>query len=260
MTAFSVPNRKREVVAIAGKGGSGKTTFVAIVTKLLAQKGKRLLAVDADPPISLTYALGAEPETTVGDLRYKLIEDPRERRRIGDRHLREVLADEILVRVHGIDLLILGQAEGPGCFCGINELLKYGIGSLSQQYEIVLIDCEAGIEQINRRVIDSITTLLMISDATIKGLRTAAYLQDIAGRHGVQGEYRTGLIINRAGKGVQGLQEKARDMGLNLLGLIPEDANVSGYDRVGRPTIELPDDSPSVLAVRCILETLGFAP
>ena len=91
--AFSAPNCKREIVAVAGKGGSGKTTFVAIVAKLLAQNGQRLLAVDADPPISLTYALGAAPERTVGDLRYKLIEDPGERRRIGNKHLREVLAD-----------------------------------------------------------------------------------------------------------------------------------------------------------------------
>jgi CO dehydrogenase maturation factor len=256
----SALNAKREIVAVAGKGGTGKTTFVAIVAKLLAQAGQRLLAVDADPPISLTYALGAAPERTVGDLRYKLIEDPRERRRIGDKHLREVLADEVLVRVHGIDLLILGQAEGPGCFCSINELLKYGIGSLSRQYEVVVIDCEAGIEQINRRVIDCITTLLMISDATIKGLRTAAYLRDIAGRYGVQGQYRTGLVINRACEGVGGLQDKARDMGLDLLGLIPEDANVSRYDRIGQPTIDLPDDSPSVLAVRCILEDLGLVP
>ena len=139
-----------KVIAMAGKGGTGKTTLTAIMAKLLSQSGINLLAVDADPPISLTYALGAEPKNTLGELRARLIEDPRERREIGDRHIREVIRKEAVIHHGGVDLLILGQAEGPGCFCGVNELLKFGIESLAQQYEITLIDCEAGIEQINR--------------------------------------------------------------------------------------------------------------
>ena len=249
---------EREVLAVAGKGGSGKTTLVAIMAKILAKDGLRLLAVDADPPISLTYALGANPKKTVGDLRTRLIEDPREKRRIGDKHIREVVVDEVLINLNGLDLLILGQAEGPGCYCSINELLKFGIESLSQRYDITLIDCEAGIEQINRRVINSIKTLVMISDATIKGLQTAAYLETIAAKYGVEGEYRTGLVINKVDKGATALQEKAREMGLKVLGLIPGDENVADYDRVGRPTVELPDDSPSIIAVRRILETLSL--
>jgi len=246
-----------EVLAVAGKGGSGKTTLVAIMAKILAKTGRKLLAVDADPPISLTYALGTNPERTLGDLRTRLIEDPREKRRIGEKHIREVV-DEVLIRLDGIDLLTLGQAEGPGCYCSINELLKFGIESLSQKYDITLIDCEAGIEQINRRVINSIKTLIMISDATIKGLRTAAYLENIAAKYGVEGEYRTGLVLNKTDKGAPELKEKAREMGLNVLGLIPGDENVADYDRVGRPTIELPDHCPSVIAVGRILDTLGL--
>ena len=96
----------------------------------------------------------------------------------------------------------------------------------------------------------------MISDATLKGLQTAAYLKDIASKHGVTGPYEMGLVINRAEEGVEALTDKAREMGLDLLGVIPPDENVADYDRVGRPTIELPDDSPSVLAVREILTGL----
>ena len=249
---------QRKVIAMAGKGGTGKTTLTAIMAKLLSQGGYNLLAVDADPPISLTYALGAEPKNTLGELRTRLIEDPREKREIGDRHIREVIRKEAVLNHGGVDLLILGQAEGPGCFCGVNELLKFGIESLAQQYDITLIDCEAGIEQINRRVISRLDTLILVSDATLKGLRTAVYLRDIAEKHGVDKEYRVGLVLNRVVSGAADLREKAREMGLDLLGLIPADDRVAEFDRLGRPTVLLPEDSPSVLAVQEILSRLGL--
>jgi len=248
--------RRRQVLAVTGKGGAGKTTFTAILAKLLAKEGVNLLAVDADPPVSLTYALGAQPLKTVGDMRSRLIEDPGEKRKFNDRHTRDVVKEEVLMELEGMSLLVLGRAEGPGCYCGLNQLLKFGIESLAEQYEVTLIDCEAGIEQINRRVIDSISTLVMISDATVKGLQTAAYLKDIASKYGIRGPYKTGLVINRAGEGTEALEEKAQEMGLDVLGVIPVDENVAAFDRVGRPTIELPDDSPSVAAVRRILRAL----
>lgn len=249
--------KKREVIAVAGKGGTGKTTLVAMMAKILSEAGMKLLAVDADPPISLTYALGANPEKTVSELRARLIQDPRERREIGDRHIRDVITDQSLIRLRGLDLLILGQAEGPGCYCGVNELLKYGIESLSKKYDVTLIDCEAGIEQINRRVINSINTLILVSDETVKGLRTAVYLKDIAARYGVDGRHRTGLVINKVRTGNEAFKGRAEEMGLSFLGMIPLDENVADFDYHGRPTIELPADSPGLVAVRRILEMLN---
>jgi CO dehydrogenase maturation factor len=249
---------KREVLAVAGKGGAGKTTLVAIMAKLLSATGARLLAVDADPPISLTYALGATPDNTLGKLRTRLIEDPRERREIGDKHIRNVIIDESLIKLNDLDLLILGQAEGPGCYCGLNELLKFGIESLARNYDFTLIDCEAGIEQINRRVIHSIQTLVMVSDPTLKGLRTAAYLREIAEGYGVEGAYRTGLIINKVKKEEPELEERVQEMGLPFLGLVPLDENVAEYDLIGRPTIHLPEASPSLVAVRDIMKELAL--
>ena len=251
--------QRREVVAITGKGGAGKTTFTAILAKILAADGMNLLVVDADPPVSLTYALGAQPVKTLGDMRSRLIDDPGERRKFNERHTRDVVRDEVLIELDDMDLLVLGRAEGPGCYCSLNQLLKFGIESLAEGYEITLIDCEAGIEQINRRVIDSISKLVMISDATLKGLQTAVYLKDIASQHGVTGPHETGLVINRAGEGAEALDEQAREMGLDVLGLIPTDDNVAEYDRLGRPTIGLPDNSPSVAAVREILMQLRLA-
>lgn len=248
----------KEVLAVVGKGGAGKTTLIATMVKILSTNGSKLLAIDADPSISLTYALGANPKGTIGELKTRLVEDPRAQREIGDKHIRNVIMDEALINLNRIDLLVLGQAEGPGCHCGINELLKFGIESLSQKYKITLIDCEAGIEQINRRVINSVTTLIMISDATMKGFRTAVYLKRIADKYGVQEGCRTGLVINKAIKGVAELKEKAREMGLDIIGLIPVDEDVADYDRIGRPTMELPNNSPSVLAVGRILKDLAL--
>ena len=169
-----------EIVAVTGKGGAGKTTFTAIAAKLLISQGHRPLIIDADPPVSLAIALGIGSVATIGDYRKRLIEDPGERKKIGERHMRDVLIEEALVEQPGYSFFAIGRAEGPGCYCGINELLKYGIESLAERYELTLVDCEAGIEQINRRVLGSINTLLIVSDPTIKGLRTAAHLKKIA--------------------------------------------------------------------------------
>jgi len=250
---------KREVLAVVGKGGTGKTTLVAIMAKVLVATRKvKLLVVDADPPVSLTYALGAKPVNTIGEIRRKLIEDPQEKRRIGDKHIRDVILDEAIIDSNGISLIVMGRAEGPGCFCSINELLRFGIGSLSKRFDITLIDCEAGIEQVNRRVIKAINTLVMISDATIRGIQTAAYLRKIAQDYGVQKPHRTVLVINKTKKETEQIKEKAQEMGLKIFGFIPEDENIIRYDLIGKPIIDLPDTSPSVIAVREILKNLGL--
>jgi CO dehydrogenase maturation factor len=247
---------KTRTLAVAGKGGAGKTTLVAVMAGILSEKGIRLLMVDADPPVSLTYALGAEPTRTIGELRLRLMEDPRYRREIGDRHIRDVILSDALLHLEKMDLLILGQAEGPGCYCSLNELLKFGIESLAKNYDVALIDCEAGIEQINRRVINSIDTLIMVSDATVKGLRTAKYLSDIARRHGIDGKYITGLVLNKIDKEAAALEDRAREMGMSVLGAVPLDQNVAEFDLEGRPTIDLPSNSPSVHAIRLMVSKL----
>jgi CO dehydrogenase maturation factor len=254
----SKKENEKKVIAVAGKGGTGKTTLTAIMTKLFSQGGYRILAVDADPPISLAYTLGIKPIKTVGEMRAVMIEDPGEKRRIKDRPMAEVIRDELVIEEGGISLLVMGQPEAAGCFCGLNELMKFGIESLSKTYDITLIDCEAGIEQINRRTISALDILIMVSDPTQKGVRTAAHLKNIAEKYGVMGHYQSGLVFNRTQEELGDLETMATDHGLQVWGKVPLDEQVALFDRTGRPTVGLPDDAQSVLAVRNILLSLGF--
>ena len=172
----------------------------------------------------------------------------------------EVIRDELLIEVGGISLLVLGQPEAAGCFCGLNDLLKFGIESLSKHYDITLIDCEAGIEQINRRVISGLSTLIMVSDPTQKGVRTACHLKTIAEKYGVMGGYRSGLVFNRTQGDLGDLETMAADLGLEVWGQVPLDEKVALFDRTGRPTIDLSDNAPSVLAIKNILSGQGILP
>lgn len=250
---------ENEIIAVTGKGGTGKTTLTALMARILRSAGFSVLAVDADPAISLTYALGYSPTTTVADLRTKLIEDPDEKRRIRDIPMEQVIADEGVIHLDGFDLLIMGKSEGPGCFCKINDLLRYGITTLSRKYQFTLVDCEAGVEQINRRVLDTITRLFMVTDTTAKGLRTASGICGIAHEYGIQGSYKKGIILNRIrGPEIDEMLEKASSMDMDVLGFIPEDPVITQCDLHDKSILAVPDNCSSITAVRYILEKQGL--
>jgi CO dehydrogenase maturation factor len=192
---------------------------------------------------------------TVGGIRQDIIENPEEKRRIADEHIRTVIRN-ILARGKGFDLLVMGRPEAPGCFCTLNDLLRYGIETLAQDYDISIIDGEAGPEQVNRRVIQSIDSLLVVADTSNRSLQTASDIIRVAQRHSNEEVGRIGLIINRF-KGNRGrVEEVTQQMGLEVLGYIPEDENVTRYDSLGRPLLELPADSPSLIATRQILRQI----
>jgi CO dehydrogenase maturation factor len=249
----------KEIIAVTGKGGTGKTTLTALMTRILRSEGFSVLAVDADPAVSLTYALGCTPTTTIADLRNKMIEDPDEKRRISDIPMEQVIAQEAVMRLDGYSLLVMGKSEGPGCFCKINDLLRYGITTLSRQYDFTLVDCEAGVEQINRRVLDTITRLFMVTDTTAKGMRTAAGIRGIANEYGIKGSFAKGVILNRIrGAEIDEMVKKANALGIEVLGFMPEDPCVTENDLLDIPITDIPDDSPCLKAVRDILEKQGY--
>ncbi len=252
--------RNGKKIAITGKGGSGKTMLTAIMTGLLARnENLHVLAIDADSAIGLAYALGIKANKTVGDLRRQMIEDPGVKAEVQSRHIRDVMADALELG-NGFHLLVMGRPEGPGCYCAINELLRYGIERLSKEFDITTIDCEAGPEQVNRRVVQGVDILIIVTDLSIRGIRVASAISEVVQRDESMKATRTGLVINRVRDDAKAIAEIAqRQYGLEVLGHIPEDENITRYDLAGKPLIDLPDISPSVVAVREMLQKSALA-
>jgi len=247
-----------KVIAITGKGGTGKTMLSALLVRLLGREaGARVLAIDADSAISLPYALGMSIGRTLSEIRAEIIENPAVRKDVMGRHVRTVITD-IVERGNGFDLLVMGRSEGPGCYCGINDLLKYGIESLSSEFDITIVDGEAGPEQINRRVLQNIDTLIILTDTSIRGFQTAGVIERTAGARAAAELAQKGLVINRLKGSNKPVEEATLKLGLKVFGRIPEDANITKYDLMGKPIIDLPDSSPSIAAVREILKQIGL--
>jgi CO dehydrogenase maturation factor len=251
-----------KTIAIAGKGGTGKTTIAALLVKFLSQKGL-VLAVDADPSTNLSQALGLplDDSKTVGRIREKMAEDVSKDRLSPTIAKPEYLFSKIvesLVESKGFDLLSMGRPEGPGCYCASNEFLRASLDKLVKDYEYnyIVMDCEAGMEHISRQTTRDVDVLLIMSDPTIKGVTTAARMKKLIEelRSNVG---KVGIVINRVRGELSPEIKKAIDeSGLQVIALIPEDIDMAALEMQGRPVTELPQKSPLQLKVREIAEGL----
>lgn len=251
------------IIAVSGKGGAGKTIITALIAMILKNvSGLRLLLIDGDPSTShLARILGLRVERTLEDVRKNVIkvasegdeEEKREMVKSLDYHLLEALVED-----KGFNLLALGTPESPGCFCPANTLLRDAIETLSKNFDITLVDCEAGLEQINRKVIRSVKKLLIVTDPTLRGLQTADAIRKTAYKYTHHQE--TGLIINRIRSQDEALKIKRRaeEIQLNVLGTVPEDENITELDALGKPITEIPSSAPSLKAVKKICERIKF--
>jgi CO dehydrogenase maturation factor len=253
-----------KTIAIAGKGGTGKTTVSALLVKLLSQKGL-VLAVDADPSTNLSQALGLplDENRTVGRIREKMAEDVSKDRLSPDVGKPEYLYSRVfesLIESKGFDLLTMGRPEGPGCYCASNEFLRACLDKLVKDYKYnyVVMDCEAGMEHISRQTTRDVDVLLIMSDPTMKGVTTAARMNELI-RELRSDVGKVGLVINRVrGELSMEIRKAIQDSGLQILALIPEDPDMAGLEMQGRPVTGLPPESPLLLKVKEIAKNLDL--
>ncbi|MDI6631431.1 MAG: AAA family ATPase [Bacillota bacterium] len=245
-------------LAVAGKGGTGKTTFAALVIKHLLRAGKRpILAVDADPNANLAQALGIEAAGSIADVMRAVSED-REQIPAGmtkDRYVAYRM-HQLLAEGKDVDLLVMGGPEGPGCYCFVNNLLRGFIKELAANYPYVVMDNEAGLEHLSRRTAQNMDVFFVLSDATVRGVRSAARIRELADslKLGIKRKY---LVLNRARpEEVKVLEPEIAGTGLEYAGMIPVDAAVAEYDLYSRPIVSLPDDALAVAAVGEILRRI----
>ncbi len=242
-------------IALAGKGGTGKTTMAGLLIKYLVKKGKTpVLAVDADANSNLNEVLGLEVEQTLGDAREEM------KTGVSAGMTKDVFMEmkiqEAVVERPGFDLIVMGRPEGAGCYCAANTLLTQFLDKLVDNYAYTVIDNEAGMEHISRLTTNNIQDLVVVSDATRRGIQAGARIMELTEKLKLHVD-RKSLIVNQAKEGQEeALEKMAKEYGLNLIGVVPEDSELQLYDLEGRPTTELGETNRAVQAAYTIFENM----
>lgn len=257
-------------IALAGKGGTGKTTIAAMVIKYLTQtRSGAILAIDADPSSNLNMVLGLELEWTVGEIREDMLEQVKRSLTAGGAAMgalsggmskRDYLDYEIrssIAEGARFDLIAMGRSEGPGCYCAVNHNLREVIDSISRNYRYVVIDNEAGMEHLSRRTTRNVEKLLIVSDPTQRGLTAAARIAGFRHELDIQIE-EAYLILNGLVDDTipAPLQATIDTLDIPLLGVVPRDDELIAFEFSGRPLIELGDDSPVYKAVAAMMDSI----
>jgi len=243
-------------IALAGKGGSGKTTMAGLLIKYLVKKSKTpILAVDADCNANLNEVLGLEVKDTIGNAREEMKKGVVPGSMTKDIFM-EMKLEEAMVEAPGYDLIVMGQPEGAGCYCAANTLLAGFMERLAGNYPFMVLDNEAGMEHISRLTTKDVNILLIVTDTSRRGLQAALRIDELARSLNI-GVGKSWVIINQV---KNSLSEKALEMieagGLELAGTVPDDDTIYEYDFNGQATIEMPEESPSVRAAFEIFEKI----
>jgi len=241
------------VFAVAGKGGTGKSTVAGLITRALRRAGRTpILAVDADPNISLDTVLGFRPAKSISDV----LDATKGMREIPNNMPRSAYIEyqlaECLAEGQGIDLLVMGRPEGPGCYCAANHLLREHLDRLMTSYPYIVMDNAAGMEHLSRRTTRDVDQLLVVSDPSLPGLRAAQRIALLV-RELNLAVREMSLVLNRADGMPPPLSRAVEESGLPLAGLVPLDPAVTAFELDGRPLLDLPDESPAARAVAEIL-------
>ncbi len=235
-------------IALAGKGGTGKTTVAGMLIKYLVSKEKTpILAVDADSNANLNEVLGLEVSGTLGNAREEMKKGQVPNGMTKDIFMSMKL-EQAVAESNGYDLIVMGQPEGSGCYCAANTLLTSFLERLTGNYPFIVMDNEAGMEHISRLTTKNVDILLNVTDTSRRGLQAAIRINALAKdlNIGVKKSY---LIINQSKtEPSEIVMNMINESGLELLGTIPDDETLYEFDLNGRPTVEMPEDNKAVKA------------
>jgi CO dehydrogenase maturation factor len=260
-------------LAVTGKGGVGKTTLAALAVRWLIEQGRGpVLAVDADPNTCLDALLGVRADCTVGSVREeaKRIVQAGDNGGMSKQELLDLKIQESLVEADHFDLIAMGRPEGPGCYCYANNVLRGVLGRLAEQYPSVVIDNEAGLENLSRRTVQKVDWLVFVADPSARGLLTARRLYDLALEMGTSAGS-MGVVVNRA-RDLECLDrardleclDRARDLfegtPVEVLGALPDDAALAVHDANGDPVFALDGGNAVVQAAAAVLEKMAGVP
>ena len=245
------------IIAVSGKGGTGKTMFSTFLVKALSKRSKNLLVIDADPDSNLPETLGVEVGKTIGDIREelkRLIEENKLSPAISKQEYLMGKIYEIIVETDNYDLLVMGRPEGSGCYCSVNNWLRQIIDNLSSSYDYVVIDTEAGLEHLSRRTTQNVDTMIVVTDASKRGLGTAKRIKKLAEELDIKFK-NIYVVANKVDEKSADIVERyAKELGLKLIAKLPYSEEIAKYDLLGIPLFNIDENNEVYREVEKIVE------
>ena len=250
-------------IAVAGKGGVGKTTTCGMMIDYLCKKNQGpVLVVDADANSNLNEVLGVEVETSLGTIREEMAQAELKGtipKRMTKAEYAEFKFNSALIEEDDFDMLVMGRTQGKGCYCYVNGVLKTQVDKYAKNYSYIVMDNEAGLEHVARGTLPKVDTMLLISDCSRRGVQAVARIAEMINDMELK-PMQMGLIINRAPNGElnDGIREEIERHGLKLFGVLPQDDAVYHCDCNGEPSSKLPENDPMKVALKGIMQSIGL--
>ena len=250
-------------IAVAGKGGVGKTTTCGmIIDYLCAKQQGPVLVVDADANSNLNEVLGVEVDTSLGAIREEMAQaELKKTIPVGmtKAEYAEFKFNSALIEEDDFDMIVMGRTQGKGCYCYVNGVLKTQVDKYAKNYKYIVMDNEAGLEHVARGTLPKVDTMLLISDCSRRGIQAAARVAEMISQMDLK-PGKLGLIVNRAPGGVldDGVKAEIEKQGLELIGVLPQDEGVYRCDCNGEPSAKLPAENPVKQALKGIMQNLGL--